>query len=186
MGICIPPPTLLPRVLEKTQCELILIAPHWPQAIWFPLLLGDVSTTSTPDTQHSLVTIPASRSDPSLYVQFPATRVESIRDALCSRGFSVDVASRVSRPQRESSMTIYESMWRIFTDWCKIQHINLLSASENVVLEFLLHLHTEKHLAISTIAGYQMLITSTEIAASIYRNRTGATSNFIFQSGILP
>ena len=38
-----PPPALLPRVLEKAQqdqCELILIATHWPQAIWFPLLLG--------------------------------------------------------------------------------------------------------------------------------------------------
>ncbi|KAK2180888.1 hypothetical protein NP493_422g02003 [Ridgeia piscesae] len=38
-----PPPALLPRVLEKAQqdqCELILIAPHWPQAIRFPLLLG--------------------------------------------------------------------------------------------------------------------------------------------------
>ena len=38
-----PPPALLPRVLEKAeqdQYELILIAPHWPQAIWFPLLLG--------------------------------------------------------------------------------------------------------------------------------------------------
>ena len=31
-----------PRVLVKAlqdQCELIVIAPHWPQAIWFPLLL---------------------------------------------------------------------------------------------------------------------------------------------------
>ena len=38
-----PSPSLLPQVLEKTQwdqCELILIALHWPQAIWFPLLLG--------------------------------------------------------------------------------------------------------------------------------------------------
>ena len=38
-----PPPALLPRVLEKAQqdqYELILIAPHWPQAFWFPLLLG--------------------------------------------------------------------------------------------------------------------------------------------------
>ena len=38
-----PPPALLPRVLEKAQqdqYELILIAPHWPQAMWFPLLLG--------------------------------------------------------------------------------------------------------------------------------------------------
>jgi len=39
----IPPPTLLPRVLEKAQWdqgELILITRYRPQAIWFPLLLG--------------------------------------------------------------------------------------------------------------------------------------------------
>ena len=38
-----PPPALLPWMLEKTQqdqCELILIATPWPQAMWFPLLLG--------------------------------------------------------------------------------------------------------------------------------------------------
>ena len=35
-----PPPALLPRVLKKAQCELILIATHWPRAMWFPLLLG--------------------------------------------------------------------------------------------------------------------------------------------------
>ena len=128
--------------------------------------LRDVSTTSTPDTQHSSVTIPASRSDPPQSVQSPATRVESIQDALYSRGFSVDVASRVSRPQRESTLAIYESKWRIFTAWCNIQHINPLSASENVVSDFFLHLHTEKHLAISTIAGYQMAITSTLRATS--------------------
>ena len=60
-----------------------------------------------------------------------------------------------------SESLLYELKWRIFTDWCNIQHINPLSTSENVVSEFLLHLHTEKHLAISTIAGYQMSITST-------------------------
>ena len=128
--------------------------------------LRDVSRTSTPDTQHSSVTIPASRSDPSRSVQSPATRVESIWDALCNRGFLVDVASCVSRPQRESTLAIYESKWRNFTVWCNIQHINPLSASVSVVSDFLLHLHTEKYLAISTIAGYQMAIASTLPATS--------------------
>jgi len=40
---------------------------------------------------------PTSRSDPSLSVQSPATCVESIRDALYIRGFSVDVAFHVNR-----------------------------------------------------------------------------------------
>ena len=126
-----PPPALLPRVLEKAQwdqCKLILIAPHWPQAT-----LRDIGTISTLDTQHSSVTISASRSDPPRSVQSPATCVESIRDALCSKGFLIDVASRVSRPQRESTLTIYESKWRIVTDWCNIQLINPLSATETVV-----------------------------------------------------
>ena len=114
----------------------------------------------------SSVTIPAFRSDTSRYVQSPATRVESIRDTLCNRDLSVDVASHVSRPQRESTLAIYESKWRIFTSWCNIQHINPLSGSESVVSDFLLHLHTEKHLAISTIAGYQMAIANTLRATS--------------------
>ena len=67
----------------------------------------------------------------------------------------------VSVDPSESTLVIYESKWRIFTDWCNLQHINPLSASENVVSEFLLHLLTEKHLAISTIACYQMAIAST-------------------------
>ena len=92
--------------------------------------------------------------------------MESIRDALCSRDRSVDVASRVSRPQGESTLAIYESKWRIFTAWCNIQHINPLSATKSVVSDFLLHLHTEKHLGISTIAGYQMAIANTLHATS--------------------
>ena len=57
-------------------------------------------------------------------------------------------------------------MWRIFTAWCNIQHINPLPATESVVSDFLLHLHTEKHLAILTIAGYQMAIANTIHATS--------------------
>ena len=78
----------------------------------------------------------------------------------------VDVASHISRPQRESTLAMYESKWRIFTAWCNIQNINPLPASENVLSDFLLHLHTEKHLAISTIACYQMTIASTLRATS--------------------
>ena len=190
-----PPPALLPRVFEKAQqdqCELILISPHWPQAIWFLLLLGMLvqSELRIPNIPQ----IPTLRSDPSRYVQ---SRVESIWDTLCSRDLLVDVASRVSRPQRESTLAIYESKWRIFTTLCNIEHINPLSATESIVSDFLLHVHTEKHLAISTIAGYQMAIANTLCATSgaevgrnpplksLLRNGTG-TINVIFQSRISP
>ena len=131
-----------------------------------PTTLRYVGAISTLDTQHSSVTILALRSDPLRYIQSPATCVEGIRDTLCSRDISVDVASHVSRPQRESTLAIYEYKWRIFISWCNIQHINPLSATESVVSDFLLHLHTEKHLAISTIAGYYMAIINTLLATS--------------------
>ena len=101
--------------------------------------------------------------DPS-NLQLHAWRVSGMPSA--AEAFRSTFVSCVSRPQRESTLAIYEFKWRIFTDWCNIQHINPLSASENVVSEFLLHLHTEKYLAISTIAGYQMSITSTLRATS--------------------
>ena len=91
--------------------------------------LRDIDSISTPDNQQFSVTMnsylvdptssymlvskikpcrskyipvhPTSRSDPSQSVQSPATCVESIRDALCIRGFSVDLESHVSRPQCE-------------------------------------------------------------------------------------
>ena len=144
-----PPPALLPRVLEKAQqdqCELILIAPHWPQAIWFQLLLGMLvqSPLWIPNIPW-LLSQPWGQihRDPS-NLQLHAWRI--------SIDFSVDVAFRVSRPQRESTLAIYESKWRIFTVWGNTQHFNPLSATESLVSDFLLYFHTEKYLAISTIA----------------------------------
>ena len=72
----------------------------------------------------------------------------------------------VSVDPNESTLATSKSKWRIYPTWCNIQHINPLSATESVVSDFLLHLHTEKHLAISTIAGYQMAIASTLCATS--------------------
>ena len=98
------------------------------------------------------------RSGPSGPFQSPATREESVRDTLCNRGFSIDIASHASRTQQDFKLGIYESKWRILFVWC--------IASESVVSNFLLHFHTDKHLAISTIAGYQMAIASTLCAIS--------------------
>ena len=143
-----PPPTVFPRVLEKAQrdqCELILI--HPPGNL-VPTTLRDVGTISTPDSQHSSVTIPASRSDPSQSLQDGS--LEAFQSTL-------PPVSVVSTPQQESTLAIYESKWRIFTAWSNIHDINPLSASESVVSGFL---HTET-LAISTTAGYQMAIKTT-------------------------
>ena len=121
MGIRIATTSCVTTCAREGPTGPVRTDPHCPTLApgdLVPTALRDVGTISIPDTQHSSVTIPALRSDPPRYVQSPATRVESIRDTLCSRDLSVDVASRVSRPKRESTLAIYKSKWRIFIAWC--------------------------------------------------------------------
>ena len=93
-----------------------------------------------------------------------ATCVDSIRDALCNRGFLVDVASRASRPLAR----VYSGNLRVQVEdiLCLVQQVNPLSATESVASDFFIHLHTEKQLVISTIEGYRMAIASTLQATS--------------------
>ena len=179
----------------------VRIDPHCPTLApgdLVPTIFRDVGTISTLDTQHSSVTVPALRSDPLRYVQSPATHVESIRDTLCSRDISVDVASRVSRHQRESTLAIYESKWRIFTAWCNMQHINPLSATRSMGFSSPpAHKETFGHLDHCRLSDGNRQHTSshfqygsreescTEVATSKYRNGMG-TINVIFQSRISP
>lgn len=70
------------------------------------------------------------------------------------------------RPLDLSESLLWQSKWRIFSTWGITQQVNPLSATESVVSDVLLHLHTEKRLAISTIEGYQLAIASTLRATS--------------------
>ena len=92
--------------------------------------------------------------------QLAATRVSLIRQSLRNRGFSERVADRASRPQRLSTLAIYESKWRRFVRWCGQRETDPCSASAVVVGDFILHLFDEG-MAISTIEGYRMAIAST-------------------------
>ena len=90
VGICIPTTNSVTTGARESTTGPVQTDPHCPTLAsgnLVPTTLKDVSTTFTPDTQHSSVTIPASRSDPSQSVQTPATRVESIRDTLCTEAF---------------------------------------------------------------------------------------------------
>ena len=94
VGIRIPTTSSVTTGAQENPMGPVRTDPHCPTLAPgnpVPATLRDVSTTSTQDTQHSSVTIPASRSDPSRSIQSTATHAESMRDALCSRGFSVEL-----------------------------------------------------------------------------------------------
>ena len=93
------------------------------------------------------------------------SRVEIVGQALWQQGFSEQVAERAARPQRESTLLVYESKWRRFVGWCSQRKVDPFTASVAVVGDFLLHLFDQK-LAISTLEGYRMAIANTLRATS--------------------
>ena len=72
-------------------------APRWRQVVWCLLLLGML--------MECLLQIPNIPQLLSLLIHRDPSNV-LLRDALCNRGFSIEVASRASRPQRESTPAI--------------------------------------------------------------------------------
>ena len=60
------------------------------------------------------------------------------------------VASRVAgATQKASTVKIYQSKWRKFTQWCAQKDVQPLRASEQEVADFLLHLLNDCHMQIS-------------------------------------
>ena len=87
-------------------------------------------------------------------------RMATIQRLSTDRGISKEVAFYTARSQRQSSRTIYDSRWNIFEDWCRSRQIDPSKASVDQCTEFLLHLHTVKKLATSTIRGYASSLSS--------------------------
>jgi hypothetical protein len=86
--------------------------------------------------------------------------VEIIGESLRLRGFSADAATCIAKPQKSSTIAVYESKWRKFTVWCGAREIDPLHPTIPQVASFLLALHAE-NLKPSTIDGYRSAIATT-------------------------
>ena len=94
-----------------------------------------------------------------------STRLEVVREAVKKKGFSHDVAERISKDVRESSAIIYDSKWDSFTKWCEERGRVPLEADSTVVAEFLLDLFKRRKLAVKTIMGYKAAVAKTLLMA---------------------
>ncbi len=68
------------------------------------------------------------------------SRVDSIKARLLSEEFSEEVAEMASKPQRKSSLSVYQSHFNSFTDWLKTRNTNLESVSVQDVADYLLYM----------------------------------------------
>ena len=68
------------------------------------------------------------------------------------------MAARIEAPQRESTRSVYEAKWTIFTKWCLGNQVDFRAPPLKAIADFLLHLFQDRKLQPSTIYGYRSAI----------------------------
>ena len=83
-----------------------------------------------------------------------APRATTIKE----QGFSEAVAARIEAPQRQSTRSVYEAKWTIFTKWCITNQVDFRAPPVKSVADFLMYLFQDRKLQPSTIDGYRSAI----------------------------
>ena len=88
------------------------------------------------------------------------SRLAIVERSLGKKGFSQEVSLRIARPNRESSLGVYQSKWDVFSAWCRVRKTDPLEASAALIADFLLEKHNQGR-APTTLAGYRTAIAKT-------------------------
>ena len=78
--------------------------------------------------------------------------------AIKELGFSEAVATRIEAPQMQSTRSVYEAKWALFTKWCVTNQVDFRSPPVKSVADFLMYLFQDRKLQPSTIDGYRSAI----------------------------
>lgn len=91
----------------------------------------------------------------------PTTRLAIIRQALRKKRFSSRASLLIASARRQSTRTVYEAKWRVFSEWCARRKIDPLDPSPRRLADFFVFLFDTKKLSVSTIKGYRSMISHT-------------------------
>ncbi len=84
--------------------------------------------------------------------------VESKLSTLENLGFSKNVAERISKNQRNSTVNLYHSRWSKFLEWSGMEEEDVDKITIPQIADFLTYLFEEKKFSTSTIDGYRSAI----------------------------
>jgi hypothetical protein len=88
------------------------------------------------------------------------SRVGVIQQDLLKRGFSEEVALRAAKPQRESSLQVYQSHFKSFCNWCSERDISMESVSIQIVADYLLYMFDDLDRKVATITSHRTALSS--------------------------
>ena len=89
------------------------------------------------------------------------SRLGIIKQSIRNKKFSREVADHVSKARRASTRQVYDSRWKIFTNWASKRKINPSKATPDIIADFLIYLFKDKNCQVSTIKGYRSMISNT-------------------------
>ena len=73
----------------------------------------------------------------------------------------MEVAERITAPQRSSTKTIYKSKWALFGKWCRENSVDFSTLSVKQVSDFFVYLYQDLSRCPLTIDGYRTAIVDT-------------------------
>ena len=97
----------------------------------------------------------------------PLSRVDVIERGIRARGFSKKAASCMARPNRKSTLTLYQAKWAQFCGWCRQRKTDPLSSTIPVIADFFIFLRENKKLSCSAIKGYRSALSQVFIHRGI-------------------
>ena len=126
------------------------------------LVLGSGSHVQSDTFKSAIPAQPADTTIQSDSTQKPVTSQPSCvaprATTIKEQGFSEAVATRIEALQRQSTRSVYEAKWAIFTKWCVTNQVDFRSPPVKSVADFLMYLFQDRKLQPSTIDGYRSAI----------------------------
>ena len=75
-------------------------------------------------------------------------------------GFSLNVAKRLGKARRASSVANYQSKWAVYHKWCADMGRSVFSPSMSKVADYLLWLWQTMKLSVSTIKAHRSMLST--------------------------
>ena len=88
---------------------------------------------------------------------FQTSRLATLEAIYTFKGFSSDLAELIAKPQRPSTVSLYQSRWESFLKWCKSVSKHPAKCSLSMFMEYLTHLF-RSGLGPSAIKGHRSAV----------------------------
>ncbi len=121
-------------------------------------LVGRV--TNCTDSQQETIKSTKLKCLPFQAREYQTSHVDSIKVRFLSEGFSEEVAEMPSKPQRKSSLSVHQSHFNSFRDWCRTMDTNLESVNIQAVADYLLYMFKTLGRQVATICNHRTALSA--------------------------